>query len=99
MKNSFLIRDKKRREIFKKYEIRRIILKSMLCNKFINFKEKNCIRYILNKFPKNSSATKLKNRCIVTGRNGSIVRKFRISRIILKQYSLLGWISGMKKSS
>ena len=99
MKKSLLIKDKKRRYIFKNYEFRRLILKSLLCNNIINVFEKNYVRYLLNIYPKNSSFVRIKNRCILTGRSSSVIRKFRLSRIMFKQYSLLGLISGMKKSS
>lgn len=97
MKKSLLIRDKKRRELFKKYELRRLILKSLLCNEILNFTEKNCIRYLLNKMPKNSSSVRIRNRCILTGRGRGVIRKYRLSRIMLKKYSLLGYIPGIIK--
>lgn len=99
MKKSFLIKDKKRRELFKYYEIRKIILKSLLCNYKLNFIEKNCIRYYLNKLPKNSFKNRLRNRCILSGKGSGILSKYRLSRIMLKQYALLGYIAGVQKNS
>lgn len=97
MKKSLLIRDKKRRELFKKYEFRRLILKSLLCNELLSFTEKNCIRYLLNKMPKNSSGVRIRNRCILTGRGRGVIRKYRLSRIMLKKYCLLGYVPGIVK--
>ena len=99
MKKSLLVRDKKRRLLFKKYEIRRIILKSLLRNNLLNFNEKNCINFLLNKYPRNSLRIRIRNRCILTGRGRGVIRKFRLSRIMLKNYSLFGLIPGMVKDS
>ena len=94
---SVLERDKKRRELYKKYEMRKFVLKSLLCNENLKSYEKDFVRYLLQKFPRNSSIVRIKNRCILTGRSRGVIRKFRLSRIMLKKYSLMGWIPGMRK--
>jgi ribosomal protein S14 len=87
---SILERDKKRRLLFKKYEIRKLILKSLLyCNKLKEY-EKNLIQYLLVKLPKDSSITRSRNRCIITGRGRGVFTKFRLSRIMFKKYGLNG---------
>jgi len=94
---SVLERDKKRRALFKKFEVRRLILKSLLVNGNFKDYEKNFIRYLLLKMPKDSSLVRIKNRCIITGRSRGIFSKYRLSRIAFKKYSLKGWITGVRK--
>jgi small subunit ribosomal protein S14 len=53
----------------------------------------------LRKLPRDSSATRLKNRCEVTGRPRGYLRKFKMSRIAFREYAHKGQIPGVKKSS
>lgn len=53
----------------------------------------------LRKLPRESSATRLKNRCEVTGRPRGYLRKFKMSRIAFREYAHKGQIPGVKKSS
>lgn len=53
----------------------------------------------LSRLPRNSSATRLKNRCSITGRARSFYRRFGISRIALRELALLGQIPGVRKAS
>jgi small subunit ribosomal protein S14 len=56
-------------------------------------------RLKLAKLPRNSSPTRLNNRCEVTGRPRAYYRKLRMSRIALRDYASKGQIPGMVKSS
>ena len=94
---SVLERDKKRRLLFKKFEIRRLVLKSLLVDKNLKNCEKNFVRYLLSKIPKDSSIVRVRNRCIITGRGRGVFSKFRLSRIAFKKYSLLGFLHGLRK--
>jgi small subunit ribosomal protein S14 len=53
----------------------------------------------LSQLPKNSSPTRLRNRCSVSGRSRGYMRRFGISRIVFRQKALLGEIPGVKKIS
>jgi small subunit ribosomal protein S14 len=53
----------------------------------------------LAKLPRNSSPTRLSRRCELTGRRRGYYRKFKISRIMLRELAHQGMIPGMKKSS
>lgn len=53
----------------------------------------------LNKLPKDSSPTRIKNRCLVTGRPRGYMRKFNMSRITFRELAHKGQIPGVKKSS
>ena len=60
-------------------------------------KEKNYAA--LAKLPRDSSPTRLHNRCQITGRSRGVLRKFMVSRIMLRELALAGQIPGMKKAS
>lgn len=53
----------------------------------------------LQKLPRNSSATRFRRYCQLTGRMNGVYRKFQLSRIMLREMGLEGLIPGLKKSS
>lgn len=53
----------------------------------------------LRKLPRDSSPTRLTNRCQVTGRPRGVIRKFKLSRIVFRELAHKGQIPGVKKSS
>ena len=80
-------KQKRREALVKKYaELRRKLKK-----------EKNFAA--LAKLPRDSSATRSHNRCQLTGRGKGVLRKFKISRIMLRELALKGMIPGLKKAS
>ncbi len=60
-------------------------------------KEKNYAA--IAKLPRDSSPTRSHNRCQLTGRSKGVYRKFKVSRIMLRELALAGKIPGMKKAS
>jgi len=48
---------------------------------------------------KNSSISKIKNKCLISGRNRAVLKKFKLSRMFLKNLGVSGFINGLKKSS
>jgi len=60
-------------------------------------KEKNYAA--LAKLPRDSSPTRSHNRCQLTGRSKAVLRKFKVSRIMLRELALAGKIPGLKKAS
>lgn len=84
---SSIVRDEKRRKLYEKYKKLREELK-----------EKGDYE-ALQKLPRNSSVTRLKNRCMFTGRARGYYRKFGVSRLVLREMALRGEIPGLKKSS
>ncbi|WP_428937123.1 30S ribosomal protein S14 [Fontivita pretiosa] len=80
-------KQKRREQIVKRYaELRRQLKK-----------EKNYAA--LAKLPRDSSPTRLRNRCELTGRSRGVLRKFKISRIMLRELALTGKIPGLRKAS
>lgn len=53
----------------------------------------------LSKLPRNSSATRLRNRCAITGRPRGYIGRFKLSRIALREKALKGELPGVKKFS
>ena len=53
----------------------------------------------LNKLPKNSSPTRLRNRCQITGRARGFLRKFKLSRLCFREMANMGLIPGVVKAS
>ncbi len=86
-KKSKVVKEKKRQETVLKYaELRR------------ELKEKGDYE-ALKKLPRDSSPTRLKNRCEVTGRPRGYLRKFKMSRIAFREFAHKGQIPGVKKAS
>lgn len=87
------------RNSFKNYEKKRLILKSITNN--LQFEKK--IRWKIQKkllnFSNNSSMTRIKNRCILTGRSRSVYRFFKLSRIQLRKLASEGFLPGVSKYS
>jgi small subunit ribosomal protein S14 len=94
-----LEKDKNRRKLMHKHELKRLYLKSILLNNSlpITFRWKAGLQ--LSELPKDSSKVRIKNRCILTSRGRSVYRAFKISRIELRTLGSVGEISGLKKSS
>lgn len=84
---SSIVRDEKRRKLYEKYKKLREELKAKGDYE------------ALQKLPRNSSVTRLKNRCMFTGRARAYYRKFGVSRLVLREMALRGEIPGLKKSS
>lgn len=86
-KKSKVVKQKKREAMVEKYAALRMELK-----------EKGDYE-ALRKLPRDSSPTRLKSRCKVTGRPRGYLRKFKMSRIAFREYAYKGQIPGVKKSS
>ena len=74
-------------------------LKKIVMNKKLPLEERFKAQQKLSKLPRNSSKTRVMNRCQITGRPHGVYRKLKISRIALRQLGLEGKIPGMVKSS
>jgi len=98
-KTSAIQRNLKRIRLAKKYEKKRRKLKSIIKNRKLPLAERFQAQLKLAKLPKNSSKTRTRNRCEITGRPHGVYRKLRISRIALRQLASSGKIPGMVKSS
>jgi small subunit ribosomal protein S14 len=98
-KTSTIERDKKRRRLAKKYKVRRTRLKTIAADRSLPAEERFAARLKLAELPRNSSPTRARNRCDLTGRPRGYYRKLRMSRIALRDLGSQGLIPGMIKSS
>ncbi|HWM31873.1 MAG TPA: 30S ribosomal protein S14 [Methyloceanibacter sp.] len=98
-KTSTIERDKKRRRLAQKYKVRRTRLKAIAADRTLPAEERFAARLKLAELPRNSSPTRVRNRCDLTGRPRGYYRKLRMSRIALRDLSSQGQIPGMVKSS
>ena len=98
-KKSSVNRNKKRIALSLKFANKRNKLKKIIMDKKISLEERFKAQMKLSKLPKDSSRTRVRNRCEITGRSHGVYRKLRISRISLRKLSLEGKVPGMIKSS
>lgn len=92
-------RDIKRKNLNKKYSVEYNKLKSIVMNRSLPLEERFEAQLKLNKLPRNSSKVRYRNRCQVTGRPRGYYRKFKMSRISLRELAAFGMIPGLTKSS
>ena len=91
-------RELKRQRLVMKYAEKRADLKKQI--KEANFlKEKLALHRQLQQLPKNSSAVRLHNRCLITGRPKGYFRDFGLSRHVLREMAHEGLLPGVTKSS
>ena len=98
-KTSAIQRNLKRIRMVKKFMKKRQNLKKIIKNKKLPLEERFKAQLKLAKIPKNSSKTRIRNRCEITGRPHGVYRKLKISRIALRELASKGRIPGMTKSS
>ena len=98
-KKSMIERERKRQKLVDQYAERRAALKAVANDKTVAVEERFKAALKLAELPRNSSATRLRNRCQLTGRPRAVYRKLKISRIMLRELGSNGEIPGLVKSS
>jgi len=98
-KKSSIVKNRKRTALVKRLATKRARLKATASDKDLAPEERFAATLKLAQMPRNSSATRIKNRCELTGRPRSYYRKFKLSRIALRELASSGQIPGMVKSS
>lgn len=98
-KKSSIERNKRRARLAKQYAGRRMRLKETAENEALPMEERFTARLKLAELPRNSAKVRQRNRCELTGRPRSVYRKFKLSRIALRQLGSIGAIPGLTKSS
>ena len=92
-------RETKRAETVKKFAAKRAAIFSIINNSQASEEEKFDARLALQKLPRNSSPSRQRNRCALTGRPRGTFRKFGIARNKLRELALKGEIPGIVKAS
>ena len=98
-KLSVINRNKKRVKMVARYAVKRAELKARAEDMSVAPDERFTARLKLAKLPRDSSPTRLHTRCEFSGRSRGYYRKFRLSRIALRELANFGQIPGMTKAS
>jgi small subunit ribosomal protein S14 len=98
-KLALINREQKRRELVKKYAKKREALLAVINNTKMSDEDRFAARLKLQQLPRNANATRLRNRCALTGRPRGYFRKFGLGRNKLREYAMRGEIPGIVKAS
>ncbi len=98
-KKSVVARQVKRQKLYERHAEKRADLKKQLRQANGDPVRIQEIQRELQKLPLNSSPTRLRNRCGVTGRPRGFMRKFGVSRIVFRELANEGYLPGIRKSS
>jgi small subunit ribosomal protein S14 len=98
-KVSSIEKNLRRERMVKQYSSRRMRLKETANNENLPMEERFKARLQLAELPRNSSPVRVRSRCQLTGRPRAVYRKFKLSRIALRELASAGLIPGMTKSS
>jgi small subunit ribosomal protein S14 len=89
----------KRIRLAKKYANKRAALKAIVMDRSLEPEERFAAQLKLNELPRNGAAVRVRNRCKVSGRPRGYYRKFKMSRIALRELGSMGRVPGLVKSS
>lgn len=93
------IRDFKRRKLAAQYELKRLEYRAIIQDLSLPYSVRSSFISKLALLPRNSSKTRVQNRCVLTGRPRSVLRHFRVSRIVFRELASKGLLAGVTKSS
>jgi small subunit ribosomal protein S14 len=92
-------REAKREKLVAKFAAKRNELKAIIANPESSDEERWNAQQALQKLPRDSSPSRLQRRCQLTGRPHGVYRKFKLSRIKLREEGMKGNVPGLKKAS
>jgi len=98
-KKSMIARENKRKKLVKKYDVKRRLLKETIRSPNTAFEDKESAQLQLQKLPRDSNVTRVRNRCNLTGRPHGYYRKFGLSRNKLREATMRGDVPGLVKAS
>jgi len=98
-KKSMVARETKRKKLALKYDAKRKSLREIIRDPKSSFDQKEVAQLHLQKLPRDSSATRIRNRCGLTGRPHGYYRKFGLSRNKLREATMRGDVPGVVKAS
>ena len=98
-KTSAVEKNKHRQALAKRYAGKRARLKAVANDREAPPEERFEANLKLAEMPRNSSKVRIRNRCALTGRPRAVYRKFKLSRIALRELASTGQIPGVVKSS
>ena len=98
-KTSSVEKNNRRRKLVERFSAKRKALKAVIMDQSKPLEERFRAQLQLAALPRNSSKTRIRNRCAVTGRPRAYYRKLNMSRIALRELGNNGLIPGLVKSS
>ena len=98
-KTSMINRDIKRKKLVKKHASKRAALKKTISNASTSYDEKMEAVAKLQKLPRDSSPSRVRNRCVLTGRSRGVYSKFGLGRNKLREATMRGDVPGLRKAS
>ena len=98
-KLSSINKNERRKKLVKKYAGKYAALKAVAADTSLDDGERLIARLKLAEIPRNGNPTRIRNRCELTGRSRAVYRKFRLSRVMLRELGNKGLIPGLTKSS
>ena len=98
-KLSSVNKNERRKKLVKKYAGKYAALKAIADDESLDETERLIARLKLAEIPRNGNPTRVRNRCELTGRSRAVYRKFRLSRIMVRELGNQGLIPGLTKSS
>jgi small subunit ribosomal protein S14 len=97
-KKSVVARNEKRKELVQRYAKKHAELKKAV-REAASYDEKMAALDALQRMPRDANPTRVRNRCLITGRPRAVMTRFGISRIKLRELFMRGEIPGLEKSS
>lgn len=98
-KKSMIMRERKRSKLAEQYAKKRAALKEIIRKPNTSEEARAAAQAKLNALPRDSSVTRQRNRCAITGRPHGVYRKFGLARNKLREMAMRGEIPGLTKAS
>jgi small subunit ribosomal protein S14 len=98
-KKSMIARDVKRAKIVKRFAAKRAALKATISSPQSSDEERREAMDKLKKLPRDASPSRMRNRCVITGRSRGVYSKFGLGRNKLREQTMEGNIPGLRKAS
>jgi small subunit ribosomal protein S14 len=98
-KLSMIHREFKRQRVVAKFAEKRGALKKIISDISASEEDKEEAQKKLQALPRNASPCRLRNRCTITGRSHGFYRKFGLSRNMLRDAAMNGFVPGLTKAS
>ena len=92
-------RDQRRRECVARHEGDRLRLKAILKNRILPEHLQSRARQDLSAQPRDACISRVRNRCVLTGRGRGVVRDYRLNRMKFRQFADFGMLAGVTRSS
>ena len=98
-KLSSINKNKNRGKLIKKHAAKRAALKAIIMNRETTFEDRMQAQMALAKMPRNGAKDRVNSRCELSGRPRAVYRKFKLSRIAMRDLASRGLLPGVVKSS